>query len=80
MGSKKMYRPKYSMFFDLHAMQECHDVWHAFDAEKEKMLKEAGRKQMVLYAPTFSPSLTSLPVIKEALVELVEKRDVMVVL
>lgn len=53
---------------------------HAFDAEKEKMLKEAGRKQMVLYAPTFSPSLTSLPVMKEALVELVEKRDVLVVI
>jgi len=45
MGSKKMYRPKYSMFFDLHAMQECHDVWHAFDAEKfaEQLHNAAGR-------------------------------------
>ena len=28
-----MYYPKYSMFFDMHTMQACPDVGHAFDAE-----------------------------------------------
>jgi CDP-glycerol glycerophosphotransferase (TagB/SpsB family) len=54
--------------------------YHDFDAEKERMLKEAGRKHLVLYAPTFSPSLTSLPVMKEALVKLVEERDALVII
>ena len=44
------------------------------------MVKEAGRKHLVLYAPTFSPSLTSLPVMKEALVRLVEERDALVII
>lgn len=53
---------------------------HDFDKEKELILKKHGRKQIVLYAPTFSPSLTSLPVMKEALVELTEKKDVVVMI
>lgn len=53
---------------------------HDFDKEKELILKKHGRKQIVLYAPTFSPSLTSLPVMKEALVELTEKKDVVVII
>ena len=53
---------------------------HVYDADKRAILEETGRKQLVLYAPTFSPSLTSLPVMKEALLELVEKRDVAVVI
>ena len=51
-----------------------------FDEEKSAILKRHGRKQIVLYAPTFSPSLTSLPVMKEALVELVQKKDVVVMI
>jgi hypothetical protein len=53
---------------------------HDFDEEKARILEESGRKQIVLYAPTFSPSLTSLPVMKQALVELTEKRDVVVMI
>ena len=38
-----MYRPKYAMFFDLHTMQACPDVGHAFDAEKfAEQLHNAG--------------------------------------
>lgn len=53
---------------------------HAFDRDREAILAASGRKQIVLYAPTFSPSLTSLPVMREALVELTEKRDVVVII
>lgn len=53
---------------------------HAFEEDREALLAESGRKQLVLYAPTFSPSLTSLPVMREALVRLVEERDVAVVI
>lgn len=53
---------------------------HTFDDEKARLLKEAGRKYLVLYAPTFSPSLTSLPDMKEGLIDLVENRDVLVII
>ena len=53
---------------------------HAFDADKQTLLRKYDRKQIVLYAPTFSPKLTSLPFRKEALVELVHKRDVLVII
>ena len=36
--------------------------------------------RLVLYAPTFSPSLTSLPYMQDALVKLVSERDVLVLL
>lgn len=54
--------------------------FHTFDVEKTALLQKAKRKHMVLYAPTFSPSLTSLPVMKKALIELVEKKDVLVMI
>lgn len=53
---------------------------HSFDKEKEELLRQSGRKRLVLYAPTFSPSLTSLPCLKEALVELVREKDVLVII
>ena len=53
---------------------------HTYDAERERLLKESGRSRMVLYAPTFSPSLTSLPYMKEALTDLVTRRDVLLLL
>lgn len=52
---------------------------HTFDEERKRLLEKSGRKHLVLYAPTFSPSLTSLPIMKDALVELTRKRDVLVV-
>lgn len=54
--------------------------WHDFDQEREKLLREHGKKQIVLYAPTFSPSLTSLPALKEALLHLVKMRDIVLLL
>ena len=38
-----MYYPKYAMFFDMHTMQACPDVGHAFDAQEfAEQLKNAG--------------------------------------
>ena len=51
-----------------------------FEEEKAEILRTHNRKKVVLYAPTFSPSLTSLPAMKDALVELVEKKDVVVII
>lgn len=53
---------------------------HDFDEEKERLLQESGKQKLVLYAPTFSPSLTSLPYIKEALTDLARQRDVLLLL
>lgn len=54
--------------------------WHDFDQEREALLKKHGKKQIVLYAPTFSPSLTSLGALKEALAHLVTMGDVVLLL
>ena len=54
--------------------------WHDFDREREELLKLHGKSQIVLYAPTFSPSLTSLPALKEALLHLVKMRDIVLLL
>ena len=50
---------------------------HDFDEERQNTLRQHGCTHIVLYAPTFSPRLTSLPKIKDALVRLVEQRQVM---
>ena len=34
---------------------------HKYDADREKLLRESGKETLILYAPTFSPRLTSLP-------------------
>lgn len=53
---------------------------HDFDKEKEALLAKYQRKHLVLYAPTFSPSLTSLPHLKTALVDLTNKEDVLIII
>ncbi len=50
---------------------------HDFDGERDTLLREHGCERMVLYAPTFSPRLTSLPKIKSALTRLVDERNVL---
>lgn len=46
---------------------------HDYDAEREKLLNShPGKKKIILYAPTFSPKLTSLPKIKPGLEKLIE--------
>lgn len=53
---------------------------HSFDADREQLLREHGRSRIVLYAPTFSPSLTSLPYMREELRRLVHEREDVVVI
>lgn len=53
---------------------------HAYDKDKERLLQEHGKKHLVLYAPTFSPSLTSIPFLEEAIKELVAKRSVLLMI
>ena len=54
---------------------------HSFDSYKKELLEKYNKKEIVLYAPTFSPSLTSLPFIKEDLKALVENnKDVLLLL
>lgn len=55
---------------------------HTYDAERLRLLDSTGRKRIILYAPTFSPKLTSLPLegMKERLGELAEHNDALVVM
>lgn len=53
---------------------------HDFDKEKQDILQNSGCEKIVLYAPTFSPSLTSLPVMKDSLIELSEKKNVVIII
>ena len=60
-----MFVPHYSMFFDMHTMQACPDVGHAFDAEKfADQLKNAGVDLVgfgdSIIARTFSPPLSTI--------------------
>lgn len=51
---------------------------HTFDGEKEEYLKKYKKSKIVLYAPTFSPSLTSLPYMMDAFRTFAEKEDVVI--
>ncbi|MCQ2114080.1 MAG: CDP-glycerol glycerophosphotransferase family protein [Bacteroidaceae bacterium] len=51
---------------------------HTFDGEKEQYLKKYKKSKVVLYAPTFSPSLTSLPYMVDAFRTFAEKEDVVI--
>ena len=53
---------------------------HTYDDYKNDLLKTHGKSKVILYAPTFSPSLTSLPILKEALKELALNNDVVILL
>lgn len=53
---------------------------HSYDSERERLLKDSGCSKIVLYAPTFSPKLTSLPYMKEELVKLSEEKNALVLL
>ncbi|MDL2214662.1 CDP-glycerol glycerophosphotransferase family protein [Dysgonomonas sp. OttesenSCG-928-M03] len=53
---------------------------HIFDEYKQQLLSQYNKSQIILYAPTFSPSLTSLPFIKENLKELAQEKDVVILL
>lgn len=53
---------------------------HTFEGEKQSILTEHGKERVVLYAPTFSPSLTSIPHIKEDLIKLVHNESVVLII
>ena len=53
---------------------------HTFDEEKSRLLQQHQREKLVLYAPTFSPSLTSLPHLKAGLDRLVQEKDILLLL
>ncbi|MBT9662406.1 CDP-glycerol glycerophosphotransferase [Odoribacter splanchnicus] len=53
---------------------------HDFDEEKKCLLRKYKKEKLVLYAPTFSPSMTSLPHIKEGLVKLTKEKDILLLL
>lgn len=53
---------------------------HDFDEEKKRLLNQYGKSKVVLYAPTFSPKLTSLPFLKPALENLCASEDIVLIL
>ncbi len=53
---------------------------HDFEENKKQLLAKHNKKQIVLYAPTFSPSLTSLPHLKESLRKLSHEKDIVLLL
>lgn len=48
---------------------------HKYNSEKEQLLKEHKASKMILYAPTFSPSLTSAPYLLPQIKKLAENKD-----
>ncbi|MCK9343224.1 MAG: CDP-glycerol glycerophosphotransferase family protein [Massilibacteroides sp.] len=55
---------------------------HLYDFEEKKkaLLGKYNKKQIVLYAPTFSPRFTSLGSMEEILLQFIEKNDVLLLL
>ena len=54
---------------------------HDYDDEKKSLLDKYGKKRILLYAPTFSPKLTSLPYMQEPLAQLLEKeKDILLII
>lgn len=53
---------------------------HLYDEDKQELLTRYGKQQIALYAPTFSPKLTSIPYMKEALAQLAKKRNMLIII
>ena len=53
---------------------------HDYDEEKASLLQKSKKKTIILYAPTFSPKLTSLPYLKEQLHRLATERDALLIM
>ena len=47
---------------------------HSYDDKRSELLRQYGKSKILLYAPTFSKSMTSLPFMQDALVALPKKR------
>ena len=52
---------------------------HTFDKDREDILRAHGKEKIALYAPTFSPSLTSIPVLKDSLRQLVKEKNIVLI-
>jgi Putative glycosyl/glycerophosphate transferases involved in teichoic acid biosynthesis TagF/TagB/EpsJ/RodC len=50
---------------------------HLYDDYKKQLLDQYKKNNIVLYAPTFSPSLTSLPFIKNELIRMAKEKDIL---
>ena len=53
---------------------------HDYDEKKKEILSQYKKEKIVLYAPTFSPRLTSLPLIKEDLRHLAKEENVVIMI
>jgi len=53
---------------------------HKYDEEKEALLKKHQVKNIVLYAPTFSPSLTSAPFLIDEFKKLAQNNDFLILI
>ena len=49
-------------------------------AERNQLLREAGKKKLILYAPTFSPSLTSATSAQNAIFELAQQEGIFIMI
>ena len=53
---------------------------HKYDADKKQLLKENNASKIVLFAPTFSPSLTCAPYLLEQIKELSNNKEYLIVI
>lgn len=53
---------------------------HTYDDKREELLRQYGKSRIMLYAPTFSKSMTSLPYMEDALRDFAQKEDVLVMI
>ena len=53
---------------------------HKYDSDKSSLLRATKAKKLILYAPTFSPSLTSAPYLLSQIEELAHEKDYLIVI
>lgn len=53
--------------------------FHKYDVDKKNLLIKYNAKKIILYAPTFSPSLTSVPFMLEEFKELSKNKDYLII-
>ena len=53
---------------------------HSYDDKRSELLRQYGKSKILLYAPTFSKSMTSLPFMQDALRGFAQKEDAIVLI
>ena len=53
---------------------------HSYDDKRNELLKQYGKSKILLYAPTFSKSMTSLPFMQDALRRFAKEEDAIVLI